>query len=52
MEQKKPQEIAESSAAGSIFGLLKPYKGLVSLLVLFALAGNSINLVIPLIISR
>jgi ATP-binding cassette, subfamily B, bacterial len=36
----------------SVFGLLKPYTGLVLLLVLFALAGNGINLVIPMIISR
>jgi ATP-binding cassette, subfamily B, bacterial len=36
----------------SVFGLLKPYSGLVFLLVVFALAGNGINLVIPMIISR
>ncbi len=36
----------------SLFGLLRPYSGLVTVLVLFALAGNGINLVIPLIISR
>jgi ATP-binding cassette, subfamily B, bacterial len=36
----------------SIFGLLIPYRGMVLLLVLFALFGNGINLLIPLIISR
>jgi ATP-binding cassette subfamily B protein len=35
----------------NIFLLLKPYKGLVVLLVLFALIGNAANLVIPKIIS-
>lgn len=35
----------------SIFGLLKPYSGWVSVLVIFALAGNAINLLIPLIVS-
>src|SRR5579872_1589015 len=34
-----------------IFSLLKPYKGLVFLLILFALAGNSINLLLPKIIA-
>lgn len=35
----------------SIFSILKPYSGLVSLIVVFALAGNAVNLVIPLIVS-
>lgn len=35
----------------SIFNILKPYSGLVSLIVIFALAGNAVNLVIPLIVS-
>lgn len=35
----------------NIFLLLKPYKGLIFLLVLFALIGNAANLVIPKIIS-
>ncbi len=35
-----------------IFGLLKPYRGLVILLVVFALLGNAANLVIPKIISH
>ncbi len=36
----------------SIFSLLIPYRGMVLLLVLFALISNGINLFIPLIISR
>jgi ATP-binding cassette subfamily B protein len=36
----------------SIIKLLKPYKGLVCLLILFTLLGNGLNLVIPLIISK
>lgn len=40
----------ESSA--SIFSLLKPYAGMVALLVLLALIGNGVNLLIPVIISR
>lgn len=36
----------------NIFELLKPYKGMVFLLIIFALGGNAANLVIPKIISR
>ncbi|MCD0488989.1 ABC transporter ATP-binding protein/permease [Pedobacter sp. MC2016-14] len=35
-----------------IFTLLKPYKGLISLLVLFALLSNGINLLLPKLIAR
>ena len=35
----------------NIFGILKPYKGMVVLLVIFTLLGNGANLVIPKIIS-
>lgn len=35
-----------------IFSLLKPYRGLVSMLILFALLGNGINLWLPKIISH
>lgn len=41
-----------TTAKGSLFGLLKPYTGMVILLVSFALLGNGINLIIPVIISR
>ncbi len=36
----------------NIFGLLKPYKGMVFLLVILTLAGNGVNLIIPQIISH
>lgn len=45
------QEITINSKK-SIFSLLRPYAGMVILLVFFALIGNGINLLIPMIISR
>ena len=36
----------------SIFSLLKPYRGMVIMLVIFALASNAANLIIPKIISH
>jgi ATP-binding cassette subfamily B protein len=36
----------------SVFGLLKPYRGMIVLLLIFALASNGVNLFIPKIISR
>lgn len=36
----------------TILSILKPYKSLVGLLILLTLAGNGINLIIPLIISK
>ncbi len=51
--RKSPVVLAEDSSHGaSIFSLLKPYTGMVILLVLLALVGNGINLLIPIIISR
>ena len=41
MKQKKP----------SIFNALKPYKGILSVLLLFALLGNALNLIIPKLIQ-
>jgi ATP-binding cassette subfamily B protein len=35
----------------NIFGLLKPYRGLIALLIVFALLSNGANLVIPKLIS-
>jgi ATP-binding cassette subfamily B protein len=35
-----------------IFSLLKPYKGLIMLLVLFALVSNGINLILPKIVAN
>ncbi|MEP6963828.1 MAG: ABC transporter permease, partial [Acidobacteriota bacterium] len=39
-------------AAAKLFGLLKPYKSLVYLLVTLTLLGNSLNLIVPKLISR
>ncbi|MBN2813080.1 MAG: ABC transporter ATP-binding protein [Bacteroidales bacterium] len=48
-------ESVNRSTAGSgktpVVHLLRPYKGLISLLVFFTLLGNGLNLIIPLIIS-
>jgi ATP-binding cassette, subfamily B, bacterial len=41
----------DRSGRNSIFGLLRPYAGMVILLIVFALFSNGINLIIPLIIS-
>lgn len=38
--------------AAKLMGLLKPYRPLVLLLIVLTLAGSSVNLVIPLLISR
>lgn len=49
MKQKKS---IPSSTQRSIFGLLKPYRRLVSVLILLAVAANVLNLLLPKIISR
>jgi ATP-binding cassette subfamily B protein len=48
MPEKEPQKDKKPG----IFGLLKPYQGLVILLILFALISNSISLWLPKIISH
>ena len=54
MMRKGQTPVAEKIISGktNIFSLLRPYSGMVALLVLFALLGNGTNLLIPLIISR
>lgn len=52
MERKNRNSRTPGKKKTNIFGLLKPYKGMVVLLVLFALLGNAANLVIPKIISH
>lgn len=39
-------------AQPSVFGLLKPYRGMVALLVVFAIISNGLNLVLPLLIRK
>jgi len=46
--QKNPNKVAKPS----VFSLLKPYQGMVSFLVIFALLSNAVNLLLPKIISR
>jgi len=35
-----------------VFSLLKPYKGMILMLVIFALAGNMVNLLLPMLIAN
>ncbi|GAA4085989.1 ABC transporter ATP-binding protein [Mucilaginibacter panaciglaebae] len=50
MPSQKPQTAQKKSPG--IMSLLKPYRGLVLLLLLFALLSNSINLLLPKIIAN
>ena len=52
MNKRTPKAIPERPSKANIFSLLTPYRGMISLLVLFALLGNATNLVIPKIISQ
>ncbi len=52
MSKEKENKKTGRNSKPNIFVLLKPYKGLVALLVIFTLIGNGANLVIPQIISR
>ena len=47
----KPQEKKQKQKKPNIFIILKPYSGMISLLLLFALLSNGLNLVIPKIIQ-
>ncbi|HEU4904306.1 MAG TPA: ABC transporter transmembrane domain-containing protein, partial [Flavisolibacter sp.] len=51
MENKNDKRPAPKGKSG-LFGLLKPYKGMAGLLLLFALLGNGINLWLPKIIAQ
>jgi ATP-binding cassette, subfamily B, bacterial len=50
MNSKKKKEYRKDKP--NLFSLLKPYKGMVALLIIFTLIGNGGNLVIPKIISH
>ena len=52
MIRGKKRNKTEKKDKTNLFKLLKPYKGLVGLLILFALLGNGANLIIPKIISH
>lgn len=49
---KAQEHTPQAQPARTLIGLLKPYKGWIILLVLFAVLSNGLNLVIPLILSR
>ncbi len=49
--KKTKNNIQKKKNKPNIFSLLRPYKGMVALLVIFTLIGNGVNLVIPKIIS-
>jgi len=49
-QKKKPEK--NSVRKPGIFGLLKPYAGLVVLLIIMALLSSGVNLLIPKIIAR
>jgi ATP-binding cassette subfamily B protein len=48
---KKPGSV-ENEKKPNVFSLLKPYRVMISLLILFALFSNGINLLLPQLISR
>ena len=53
MERKKASKYrAKRGNQAGMFKLLIPYKGMVALLIVFALIGNAANLVIPRIIAK
>ncbi|HEX7584062.1 MAG TPA: ABC transporter ATP-binding protein [Prolixibacteraceae bacterium] len=52
MSNSKNQKITDKVSNPSVFSLLKPYRGMISFLVLFALLSNGVNLLLPKIIAR
>jgi ATP-binding cassette, subfamily B, bacterial len=52
MNRNNKKDQQQKKVNSNLFRLLKPYRLLVVLLILFALVGNAANLVIPKIISR
>lgn len=51
MESKNPSNQVKRPTGPNIFEVLKPYRGMVVLLIAFALLSNGFNLVLPKIIS-
>jgi ATP-binding cassette subfamily B protein len=52
MENKKGKQAPGKHSGPNIFSILKPYRGLILVLIIFTLIGNGVNLVIPKIISH
>jgi ATP-binding cassette subfamily B protein len=52
MVRARRRNVEEPEPKAGLFSVLGPYKGIVTVLILMALAGSSINLLIPRIIAR
>jgi len=52
MNKALPKAPKDHTPKPSIFGLLKPYSGLVTILIIMALLGSAINMLIPKIIAH
>jgi ATP-binding cassette subfamily B protein len=52
MSNSKNKETPKRESKPSVFSLLKPYSGMVTFLVVFALMSNGVNLLLPKIIAR
>ncbi len=52
MGNLKDQNTPKKVSKPNVFSLLKPYSGMVSFLVIFALLSNGVNLLLPKIIAR
>ena len=48
----KKQTKSDKKGGSSIFGLLKPYSGMIAFLIIFALVSNGLNLLLPKLIGR
>jgi ATP-binding cassette subfamily B protein len=52
MGKIKDQKIRGKGSKPNVFSLLRPYSGMISFLVIFALMSNGVNLLLPKIIAR
>lgn len=52
MKKSKNQVRDTKPSKPNVFSLLKPYRGMITLLVVFSLLSNGVNLLVPQIISR
>jgi len=52
MSKSKQPVTGKKESKPNVFSLLKPYRGMVAFLVIFALLSNGVNLLLPKIISR
>ncbi|GAB2559934.1 ABC transporter ATP-binding protein [Spirosoma aerophilum] len=52
MDKTIPKKEASSKKSSPLVSLLKPYSGMIMLLILFALISNGVNLLLPILIAR